>query len=170
MLGIRSSWRVLASTAAAYFLVGGLSGSSCAVAVCSEDCDPCVSQCLCSHVCRNGLAYEYETVHRLSTFRRTATIADEDETTQMFTDIVGLSLDLAHGPVEHSAADYVRFARAVIDVNPALLVPGGVNWTPEPVQHFQTASVVPFHGEREGQQLEFLFDRRGNLVEIHQAF
>jgi hypothetical protein len=92
-----------------------------------------------------------------------------DETIQTFTDIVGLSLDLARGPVEHSAADYTRFAEAVIDVNAALLAPRGAKWTPEPVQLFQTAVVVPFRGESEAARLEFLFDRRGNLVEIHQA-
>ncbi|MFN0006825.1 MAG: hypothetical protein ACKVXR_02865 [Planctomycetota bacterium] len=170
MLGHRSSWRVLASTVAACLLVAGLCGGSCTVVYCDEDCDPCVQQCQCSGRCRNGLAFDYETVHRFSTYRRTATIVPEGVATQTFTDIVGLSLDLAHGPVEHSAADYTRFAEAVIDVNSALLAPRGVTWTPEPVQLFQTAFVVPFHGDREGQQLEFLFDRRGNLVEIHQAF
>lgn len=170
MLGVRSSWRVLAGTAAACLLVAGLCGGSCTVAVCKEDCDPCVQQCVCSGTCHNGLAYDYETVHRFSTYRRTATLAPGRETTQAFTDIVGLSLDLAHGPVEHSAADYTRFAEAVIDVNSALLAPKGMKWTPGPVQLFQTAFVVPFRGENEAEQLEFLFDRRGNLVEIHQAF
>lgn len=170
MLGVRSTWEVVASTAGAILVVAGLCGSSCTVAVCKEDCDPCVQQCVCSGTCHNGLAYDYEIVHQFSTYRRTATIAAEGETTQAFTDIVGLSLDLAHGPVEHTAADYKRFAEAVIDVNSALLSPGGMKWTPEPVQIFETAFVVPFRGESGAEQLEFLFDRRGNLVEIHQAF
>jgi hypothetical protein len=168
MLGIRSSWRILASASLAVLVVAGLCGGSCTVAVCKEDCDPCFEQCLCSDVCRNGLAYDYETVHRLSAYRRTSMLA-EDETLHTFTHIVGLSLDLAHGPVEHSAADYSRFAAAVIDVNAALLAPGGTNWTQDSVQILQTAVVVPFRGESEADRLEFLFDRRGNLVEIHQA-
>jgi len=169
MLGLESSWRVFASTVAACLLVAGLSGSSCTVAVCKEDCDPCVQQCVCSGTCHNGLAYDYETVHRFTTYRRAATLDADGVTSQEFTDIVGLSLDLAHGPVEHSAADYTRFAEAVIDVNSELLAPEGVRWTPEAVQLFQTAFVVPFRGESGAEQLEFLFDRRGNLVEIHQV-
>lgn len=169
MVDIGSISRTVASAVAAIFLVAGLSGSSCTVAYCSEDCDPCVKQCKCSGTCQNGLAFDFETVHRFSTYRLTASLDPEGEATRTFTDIVGLSLDFAHGPVDHSAADFTRFAEAVIEVNPWLLAPGGRMWTPEAVQVFQTAFVVPFRGQSALERLDFLFDRRGNLVEIQQA-
>ena len=56
MLRVRGITRTIASALAAIFLVAGLNGSACVVAVCKEDCDPCVQQCKCSGSCANGLA------------------------------------------------------------------------------------------------------------------
>jgi len=170
MFDARSIFRVVARSVVVLLLVGGLCGDSCTVAVCKEDCDPCVQQCKCSGSCANGLAYDFGTVHRLTAYRLISEQGAQGETGRTLTEIVGLSLDFAHGPVEHSAADYTRFARSVIDVNERLLAPRGTQWIPEPVQMFQTAIVVPFRGAGAQESLEFLFDRRGNLVEIHEAY
>jgi len=169
MIGLRSISKSVASAVAATLLVLGLCGGSCFVAYCSEDCDPCVAKCKCSTVCNNPQNLGFEGLHRLSAYRVSASFDPEGAYERTFTDIVGLSLDFAQGPVEHSAADHTRFAEGVIDVNAWLLAPGGTEWTAEPVQVFQTGFVVPFRGESPWERLDFLFDRRGNLVEIHQA-
>lgn len=153
----------------AILFVAFLNGSACVVAYCDEDCDPCVSDCKCSGSCDNDLVYDFGTVHRLSAYNLTSKDDPETERERTFSDIVGLSLDFAHGPVEHSAADCTRFARGVIDANDRLLAPEGRRWTPEPVEVFQTAFVVPFRGENARERLDFLLDRRGNLVEIRQV-
>ena len=169
--------RSIASAVAAFLLVAGLSGGSCQISYCSEDCDPCVAQCKCRTTCHHGLAYDFETVHRLSTFRLAESIDSGGLRSRTISDIVGLSLELAGRPADpslRSPGDFTGFARAVIEVNPGLLAPRGESWTPEPAQVFQTALVVPFRGgsteDGLGESLDFLFDRRGNLVEIHQVF
>src|SRR5262245_12348991 len=168
MRGLRIP-RVLVSALISTLLVAGLCGGSCFVAYCSEDCDPCVQQCKCHDHCQNGLSYDYETAHRLADYRLVVAREADGTVLRNFAEIVGLSLDFAHGPVEHTQADAARFAEAMIDVNPWLLAPGGRRWVAEPVQRFEESFVVPFRGEDAREGLEFLFDRRGGLVEIHQA-
>jgi len=167
MLRVRGITRTIASALLAIFLVAGLAGSACVVAVCKEDCDPCIQQCHCSGTCANGLGYDYTTAHRLSSYRVATSSDAEGAVARTFSDIVGLSLDRAHGPVEHAASDYARFAEAVIDVNAWLLAPGGREWAAEPVLVFGSGVVVPFHGEDERERLELLFDGSANLAEIH---
>ena len=160
--------RSIAVVVALFFTVGGLSGGSCTVAVCKEDCDPCIQQCKCS-TCQHGLAYDFGTVHRLTTFQLTEALDEEHEGDRSYSAIVGLSLDLAHGPREHSPAEIVRFARDVIEVNAGLLAPAGERWTPGPLEVFETSLVVPFRDERAGAALDVLFDRHANLIEIHRT-
>jgi hypothetical protein len=167
MLRLRGIPRTIASALAAVLLVALLCGGSCTVAVCKEDCDPCIEQCVCSGTCANGIDYDYRTVHRLSSYSLATSADGEGALTRTFSDIVGLSLDRAQGPVPHAAGDYARFAEAVIDVNAWLLAPGGRAWTAEPVLSFDSAVVVPFHGEDETERLELLFDGGANLAEIH---
>ena len=169
MPGVRGATRRIASAFAATLIVAGLCGGSCTVAVCKEDCDPCIQQCVCSRHCSNNLVHDYTTAHRLASYRLVTTQDADGGVARTLADIVGLSLDRAHGPVAHTLADYTRFAEAVIDVNPWLLAPGGRTWTAEPVQVFDATVIVPFHGSAGTERLELLFDAHANLAEIHLA-
>ena len=85
---------------------------------------------------------------------------------------LALSLLLLASPVAAQNATFqtgVDASQYVPALAP-LLAPRGTQWIPEPVQMFQTAIVVPFRGAGAQESLEFLFDRRGNLVEIHEAY
>jgi hypothetical protein len=165
----------IATGIAAWFLVSGLCGAVCAVAVCVEDCDPCVSQCKCHHECKHGFL-DSQTAHRLSGYRLAITDDPRGGVVRTISEIVGLSLDLADGPRRHSAEDFARFAEGVIEFNGLLLQPRRGTWTPKAVEVFDTAVVVPFENasvsaRREGVEttLEFLFDRRGNLIQIDEV-
>ena len=158
----------VASILAAAFIVAGLCGSTCEVAVCVEDCDPCVSQCKCHTTCHHGLL-DSGTAHKLTSYRLSVVDDPQGGVVRTISEIVGLSLDLADGPRAHSPADFARFAEGVIELNGLLLQARGRTWEPGTVEVFDGSVVVPFLGAVGRESLTFLFDRRGNLVEIDEV-
>jgi hypothetical protein len=158
----------VASVLAAGFLVAGLCGSTCVIAVCSEHgCDPCLQTCKCStcpHQPGGGAAS-----HKLGTYR--LTIADDPQggVVRTISEIVGLSLDFVDGPREHFPADFERFAEGVIEFNGLVLQAREHSWEPGMVQVFPDSVVVPFASTSGESTLTFLFDRGGALVEIDEV-
>jgi hypothetical protein len=167
-----SFWRraghATASVLASCFLVAGLCGSSCTAAVCVEHCDPCFEQCLCHTQCQHAVL-DAQTSHKLSKYRLEIADQRDGATVRTISEISGLSLDLADGVREHTGADFVRFAAGVIEFNGLLLQSRRGLWTPQPVETFDGAVVVPFASTESRGALTFLFDRRGNLVEIDEV-
>lgn len=168
----RSLGQAIATAIAAWFLVCGLSGAVCAVVVCHENpsCDPCVTtNCKCQTECHHG-ALDSQTSHRLTHYRLSIAEPSPSTIARTLSEIAGLSLDVADGPIEHTAADFRRFAEGVIEVNGLVLQPRGGTWTARSVEAFPDAIVVGFAGTIEaGASLDFLFDRRGNLLEIDET-
>jgi hypothetical protein len=166
----RSAGQAIATAIAAWFLVCGLSGAVCAVVVCNENCDPCITRtCKCQTECHHG-ALDAQTSHRLTHYRLSIAEPSAGTVVRTISGIVGLSLDVADGPIEHTAADFRRFAEGVIEVNGLLLQPRRGTWSARSVEDFQEAIVVGFAGTADpAASLEFLFDRRGNLVEIEET-
>ena len=169
---LRSAGQAFASAVAAFFLACGLSGAVCAVVVCHEDpdCDPCVtSNCKCDPECDRG-SLDAQTSHRLTHYRLSIAEPSEGTIARTISHIVGLSLDVADGPIPHTAADFRRFAEGVIEVNGLVLQPKRGTWTPRSVEAFPDAIVVGFTGTNDpAASLDFLFDRQGNLVEIDET-
>jgi hypothetical protein len=168
----RSAGQAIATAIAAWFLVCGLTGAVCAVVVCHENpgCDPCVSNnCKCETNCHHG-ALDAQTSHRLTHYRLSISASSEGTIVRTISEIAGLSLDVADGPIDHEAADFRRFAEGVIEVNGLVLEPRRGTWTARSVEAFPDAVVVSFAGTAESAaSLDFLFDRRGNLVEIDET-
>jgi len=168
----RSAGQAIATAIAAWFLVCGLSGAVCAVVVCHENpsCDPCVtSNCKCQTECHHG-ALDARTSHRLTHYRLSIAEPSPETVARTLSEIAGLSLDVADGPIEHTAADFRRFAEGVIEVNGLVLQPRRGTWTARSVDAFPDAVVVSFAGTlEEAASLDFLFDRRGNLLEIDET-
>ncbi len=151
----------VASVLAAFLIVAGLCGSTCAVAVCVEDCDPCFNQCKCHTTCHHGLL-DTGTAHKLTGYILSVFDDSQGGVVRTISEIVGLSLDLADGPRAHSPADFERFAEGVIEFNGLVLQARGRTWEPGAV-------VVPFASTGGEARLTFLFDRRGNLIEIDEV-
>ena len=168
----RSVGQAIATAISAWFLVCGLTGAVCAVVVCHENpsCDPCVtSNCKCETECHHG-ALDALTSHRLTRYRLSIAEPSAGTAARTISEIAGLSLDVADGPIEHTAADFRRFAEGVIEVNGLVLEPRRGTWTPRSVEAFPDAIVVGFTGTIErSSSLDFLFDRRGNLLEIDET-
>jgi hypothetical protein len=168
----RSAGQFIATAIAAWFLVCGLSGAVCAVVVCHENpsCDPCVTNsCKCQTDCHHG-ALDARTSHRLSHYKLSIAEPSAGTVARTLSEIAGLSLDVADGPIEHTAADFRRFAEGVIEVNGLVLRPMRGTWTARSVEAFPEAIVVGFAGSVDpAASLEFLFDRRGNLLEIDET-
>lgn len=169
-----SVWRPLVSTFIALLLVGLLSGGGCIVVYCTEDCDPCLVQyCKCS-VC--DYTANHETVHRLDAYDLTWVADSRDRVTRIYANILGLSLDRALGAKPHSSDDLAKFARHVLVVNAGLfrVSSSAGRWVLDGVEHFEGSRVVSFHESMGGESsvadetatVAFLFDGRGNLVEI----
>ena len=161
--------QAIANVVAAVLLVAVLSGAVCAVAACSEDCDPCVAQCKCHTQCNHPLALDFDAAHRLRRYRMSVAADAEGGIVRTISEIEGLSLAFAYAARERSQEDFVRFARGVIQVNAILGdAPGGdaKGWLAEPVEVFEASVVVPFARADSLARLNFLFDRRGSLVEI----
>jgi hypothetical protein len=159
--------QVVASILAAFFIVAGLCGSTCAVAICVETCDPCLQQCLC-HTCPHQNQSSGAS-HKLTRYRFSVFDDPQGGVVRRMSEIVGLSLDLADGPRTHSPADFERFAEGVIEFNGLLLQSRERTWEPEMVQVFDESVVVPFAPTSGEASLTFLFDRRGNLIEIDEV-
>jgi hypothetical protein len=168
----RSAGQAIATATAAWFLVCGFSGAVCAVVVCHENpsCDPCQNtNCKCQTECHHG-ALDAQTSHRLGHYRLSIAEPSAGMVARTMSEIAGLSLDVADGPIEHTAADFRRFAEGVIEVNGLVLQPMRGTWTARSVEAFPDAVVASFAGTAdEDSSLDFLFDRRGNLLEIDET-
>lgn len=157
----------VATAIAAFFVVASLCGSTCVVAVCVENCDPCLNQCKC-HTCPHQ-HMNSEASHRLTTYHFSVFDDPHGGVVRRMTEIVGLSLNLADGPRTHTPADFVRFAEGVIEFNGLLLQSRERTWEPGMVQIFDESVVVPFEPTNGDASLTFLFDRPGNLLEIDEV-
>lgn len=168
----RSVGQAIATAVSAWFLVCGLTGAVCAVVVCHENpsCDPCVTNnCKCVTECHHG-ALDAVTSHRLTRYRLSIAEPSEGTVARTISEIAGLSLDVADGPIEHTAADFRLFAERTIEVNGLVLQPRRGTWTARSVEAFPGAIVVGFAGTADpAASLDFLFDRRGNLLEIDET-
>ena|SRR5258705_1508004 len=164
-----SLWRraghAVAGVLASSFLVAGFSGSTCIAVVCVEDCDPCLHQCLC-HTCPHGSGNP-QTTHKFTDYRLAVAQQPDGTVVRTISEIVGLSLDFADGPRAHGSADFERFAEGVIEFNGLVLQSRRGEWAPRGVEVFDASVVADF--SRPGASLSFLFDRRGNLVEIDEV-
>jgi hypothetical protein len=151
-----------------------LGGGSCVASFCSEDCDPCLSSnCKCNTVCQHSHA-TFQATHALEHFELVEHAGLRGATQRTFSEILGLSVERAGGPAWPGDDDVVRFARGVIEVNPTQLArPNAVvAFDLDDVSRYETAIVVQMHqvAEHENEnQLSFLFDPRGNLIEIDQV-
>lgn len=148
-----------------------LGGGSCQVSYCSENCDPCLQQCVCNTVCQHTHA-TFEATHALTQFTLVEHSAD-GSTQRTFSEILGLSVERAGGAPWPEDDDVVRFARGVAAVNPAQLARRGASMQFEldSVLRYETAIVVQMHQALEPgreNQLSLLFDPRGDLIEIDQ--
>jgi hypothetical protein len=166
---------VFALIASALVLV--FSGGTCVVVYCSEDCDPClVDTCKCSQCSHH--APDFEASHRLEGFTSSVLVDADDRVTRIYAHILGLSLDRALGVRPHTEIHAVQFARDVLRTNierfPSRASEGG--WSLDGVQRIDRSTIVTFHdgderasNETRTATVTFLFDARGNLVEIDHA-
>jgi hypothetical protein len=151
-----------------------LGGGSCAVSYCSEDCDPCLSShCKCNTVCQHSHA-TFEATHALEHFEIAEHTGEHGATQRTFSQILGLSVERAGGPAWPADDDIVRFTRGVIDVNPTQLArrDASLAFELDSVSRYETAVVVQMHqvaAPDHENQLSFLFDPRGNLIEVDQV-
>jgi hypothetical protein len=119
---------------------------------------------------RRKIALDAQTSHRLTYYRLSIAEPSRGSVARTISEIAGLSLDVADGPIEHTAADFRRFAEGVIEVNGLVLEPRRGSWTARSVEAFPDSVVVGFAGTVDPQSsLDFLFDRRGNLLEIDET-
>jgi hypothetical protein len=111
--------------------------------------------------------------HALEHFQLVERTGERGATLRTFGDIIGLSVERAGAPAWPGDDDIVAFARGVIEVNPRHLArpDGAMQFDLDGVSRYETAIVVQMHqvvaagGENE---ISFLFDPRGNLIEIDQ--
>ena len=159
-------------------LVLVFSGGTCVVVYCSEDCDPCaVDTCKCS-TCSHHTP-DFEASHRLQEFALAVLVDPDGGVTRVYGDILGLSLDRAFGLRPHTQDDAVKFARDVLATNADRFASSARSgrWILDGVQRIDRSTVATFHEESaeqassatERSSATFLFDARGNLVEIDHA-
>ncbi len=161
-------------------LAGWLASGSCYVAGCYEDCDPCLQQCRCTSQCTHGLAGPDGL--RIVAFESRVEADGEGRSRRVLRNVLGPALDLAAGPGPHGAEDLARFARGILAANPEFFpTRPDARWVLDAVELFETAGVVSFHHDsapsasdgfrsRHTNSVSLLFDRRGRLVEVDQAF
>jgi len=152
-----------------------LRGSSCVMVYCSEDCDPCVTQCQC-RTCPNNAAMAFEPAHRLVAFDVVQSATEPDSVQQTFAWIDGLSTSRATGRTEVGARELREFAEGVLGVNSGLLdLPVALGrWDFVAVDLADEFGLVTFNrtdprGSPAEGRLEFLFDARGRLLEIDRT-
>jgi hypothetical protein len=153
--------------------IGWLCGDSCSVSYCKEDCDPCLQHCLCSNVCNHTHA-TFQATHALTEFNLTEHASGEKLMQRTFNELMGLSVERAGGPPWPPDDDVVRFARGVLAVNPSHLTrrDGSLDFVLDSVLRYETAIVVQLHQVAQpghDNLVSFLFDPRGNLIEIDQS-
>jgi hypothetical protein len=151
-------------------------GSTCAYAVCVEDCDPCYSQCLCHTTCQHPYALAFEPAHRLIAFDPQQIPGEDGTTRQVFAWIDGLAVPRATGRAEVTPRDLREFAEGVLGVNHELLDldPALGHWEFVSVELAGEFALVSFAqvdaaGHPAQGTLEFVFDVRGKLLEIDRA-
>lgn len=165
-------WRNLVLAIVVVGVNGWLGGSTCVVSYCHEDCDPCLQQCKCNTECHHSHA-TFAATHALERFEVVERTGERGATQRTFTEILGLSVERAGGPAWPGDDDIVRFVRGVIEVNAAQLARPDADpaFDLDSVSRYETAIVVQMHQVVQpgnGNQLGFLFDPRGNLLEIDQ--
>jgi len=151
-------------------------GSTCAVAVCVEQCDPCFSQCLCHHTCSHTSQIAFEPAHRLVAFERIETTELDGSLRTTLAWIGGLSVARATGRPEASAHDLREFAEGVIGVNQELLELDAAlgHWKFGSVELAGEFALVRFERAGAGAaggtgELLFVFDAQGKLLEIDRV-
>jgi len=152
-----------------------LRGSTCVMVYCSEDCDPCVTQCQC-HTCPQHAALAFDPAHRLVAFELLQSTDAQRSTRQTLAWIDGLSVARATGRQEIAARDLREFAEGVLGVNSGLLdLPAAFGrWEFAAVDRAGEFGLVTFT-RKDAQDrpaeglLEFLFDARGKLLEIDRT-
>lgn len=152
-----------------------LRGSTCVMVYCSEDCDPCVTQCKC-HTCKGQQAQAFGPAHELLAFELSTELDAQGLRRQTLSWIGGLSVPKATGRSEVTARDLREFAEGVLGVNHELLdlQPALGYWRFESTEIAGEFALVAFRrvdatgGAAEGA-LEFVFDPRGSLLQIVRA-
>jgi len=167
--------RIPASVAQILLALGSfalLRGSTCVMAYCSEDCDPCVMQCKC-HTCNGQQAQAYGPAHQLVAFELSEELDAQGMKRQTLSWIGGLSVSQATGRGEVTARDFREFAEGVLGVNQELLdlEPELGHWRFESTELAGEFVLVTFRrvdpaGAAGAGALEFVFDGRGKLLEI----
>ncbi len=127
---------------------------------------------MCTTVCEHTHA-TFAATHALEHFEIIEHTGERGATQRTFSDIIGLSVERAGGPAWPGDDDIVAFARGVTAVNPAHLARRNapMQFNLDSVSRYQTAIVVQLHQSAatgNENQLSFLFDPRGNLIEIDQ--
>ncbi len=152
-----------------------LHGSTCVVVYCSEDCDPCVTQCKC-HTCPHPQAQAYEPAHRLLAFELIEELDAQGLQHQTLAWIGGLEVRHATGREEFAPRDLREFAEGVLGVNHELLDldPALGHWQFVSVELAGEFALVTFArvdtaGRAAEGALEFVFDKHGKLLEIVRA-
>jgi hypothetical protein len=164
----RAAWRVVARAACALAMAVWSSSNGCVLVVCSETCDPCLGNCKChENVCPhpNG----FDETHRLAAFEPMQIVGGDGSVTHVFAHILGLSLTRALGAGSYDSKAYAQFAQGVLDVNGDLLAPSTRlgRFVLASFERFDSTSVVVFRESAPGSaSASFLFDARGNLLEI----
>lgn len=176
-----AAWRRAALALVAASAVGWLGGGSCQASYCSEDCDPCLAACRCkTSVCYQTSA-TFQATHTLAGFDLVEEELDGGTVRRSFRAIEGLSVQRAGGPTVPDARDCARFAQGVIATQPATFAPrageDGGAWALDAVLPCDDAWVVQFRRSTpdrravpaDAESLAFLFDARGDLLEIEQV-
>lgn len=153
-----------------------LRGSTCAYAVCVEDCDPCYSQCLCHTTCQHAAAMAFEPAHRLLAFDPQSFPGEDGTMRQVFAWIDGLAVPRATGRAEVTPRDLREFSEGVIGVNHELLDLDSAlgRWEFVSVELAGDFALVSFArvdaaGLPAQGALEFVFEARGKLLEIDRT-
>lgn len=157
------------TTLAAALALGWLTGGSCHVSYCDEDCDPCLQRCRChTSICYQRSA-SWAATHALVLYERSDVRTTEGDLQRRFGDIRGLSVRLAGGPSPADPSDSVRFCRDVLLANEVLFGRAAGAFVLLDVLSDGTGTLVRFERDEAGLATDlvtFLLDPRGNLVEI----
>lgn len=155
-------------------LFGVSTSGSCQASYCSEDCDPCLTQCVCTNVCHHSSA-TFRATHALVDFTYSE-VHDGARTVRTFADVVGLSTRATGVPAMPESADLARFARGVLEVSAARFgTTTNAPWVLDAVDVYENVRVVTFHldsaqiSDPAANQMSFLFDAAGNLIEVDQT-
>jgi hypothetical protein len=163
--------RALTSLVAAV-AIGWLGGGTCQVSYCSEDCDPCLQQCVCqTHCHQTGAAFQ--AAHALVAFEVVDVSSEEGALQRNFTDIRGIRVQRAGGSTIPDVDDCVRCARGVLVVNARLFHRDASEFVLRQAERCASGTLLHFEREQDGRVTDlvtFFFDPLGNLMQIaHDA-